>query len=80
MTDMFMPTEREFGVLSERVENVQRDMSDMRQELKGNTVATAEILRRISAIDGGWKVLVGISAIISAGIGLAIKFLPHLLP
>lgn len=75
-----MPTEREFGVLSERVENVQRDMSDMRQELKGNTVATAEILRRISAIDGGWKVLVGISAIISAGIGLAIKFLPHLLP
>ena len=80
MTDMFMPTEREFGVLSERVENVQRDMSDMRQELKGNTVATAEILRRISAIDGGWRVLVGISAIISAGIGLAIKFLPHLLP
>ena len=75
-----MPTEREFGVLSERVENVQRDMSDMRQELKGNTVATAEILRRISAIDGGWKVLVGISAIISAGIALAIKFLPHLLP
>ncbi len=75
-----MPTEREFGVLSERVENVQRDMTDMRHELRTNTATTAEILRRISAIDGGWKVLVGISAFISAAIGLAIKFMPHLFP
>lgn len=71
-----MPTEREFGILTERVETIQRDMASMHTELKGNTAATAEILKRISALDGGWKVLVSVAAIVSAIIGFAIKLLP----
>lgn len=70
--------EREIGELSGRMASVERTTDRLEKKLDANSDATAEILRRIAGLDGGWRVLLGISAIMSAIIGIALKFLPTL--
>lgn len=66
-------SERDFGNLEAKVQGIEQDMAEVKGDVK-------EVLRRMAGLDGGWKVLVGISAIVSAMVGVLLKFIPHIFP
>lgn len=67
--------DREIGELSGRMAAVERTTERLERKLDANSEATGEILKRIAGLDGGWRVLLGLSALLSAAIGIALKFL-----
>ena len=74
--DSIMPTEREFGELSERVRFIQSDMASLKSDMTANTRATNEILKRIAGLDGGWKTLAVIGSVAAVIGGMVVKYLP----
>lgn len=68
--------DREIGELSGRMAAVERTTERLERKLDDNSLATGEILKRIASLDGGWKVLIGIATVVSAAVGILIKFLP----
>lgn len=76
---MVAGNDREVGELLGRMTAVERTTERLERKLDANSSSTEEILKRIAALDGGWKVLLAISGLVSAGMALAIKFLPIIL-
>lgn len=73
-------SEREIGELLGRMTAVEKTGDRLERKLDANSIATEEILKRIAGLDGGWKVLIALSALLSAAIGVMIKMLPLWLP
>jgi len=69
-------SEREIGELSGRMAAVERTTERLEHKLDANTSATQAILSKISGLEGGWRVILGVAAISSVIAGLVIKLLP----
>ena len=77
--DTLMPTEREFGELSERVRNIQSDMTDLRGDVHTIKGAISDMSSTLSTVRGGWKAIASIAAIAAAIGGVVVKVIPMIL-
>lgn len=69
-------SEQEFGVALGRLGSVEKTVDRLERKLDENTQHTAEILRKLSAAEGGWKMLAGVAAAGATIGGLIVKFIP----
>ncbi len=76
LVDKIVQSDREIGELTGRMAAMERTTERLERKLDANSDQTAEILKRIAGLDGGWRVLIAAAALVSAAVGLLIKFLP----
>lgn len=69
-------SEREFGELVERVSNMQRAVGDLKTNVATIGDSVEQILRKISGLEGGWRVLLGIAGVAGVVGGIIVKVLP----
>ncbi len=69
-------SEQEFGIALGRLGSVEKTVDRLEHKLDTNTGKTDEILKRVAAMDGGWKVLLSIAG--AAGVlgGIVVKMIP----
>ena len=69
-------SDREFGELVERVSGMQRSFVDIKSDVSALTGTADQILLKISGLEGGWKVLLGIAGGAAMLGGIVVKVLP----
>jgi len=76
-------SEFDFGVLSQRVENLTESVEEARADIKATRTDIGSINQKFDRIDGGWRVLMfmaGVAGAVGTGLTfLAIKIWPLLL-
>jgi len=75
--------DREFGELSQRVQQLEITMKEVRSDVREGNKTSDQILAKIDRAEGGYRALLGIAAIaggIASGVtALALKMFPFLI-
>ena len=69
-------SDREFGELSQRVHSLEDSAREIKADVKAGNVVADQILHKLSAAEGGWKMLASVAAFGAAVGGLIVKLLP----
>lgn len=69
-------SEQEFGIALGRLGSVEKTVDRLETKLDGNTLKTDAILTKISGLEGGWRVVLGVATIASIIAGLVVRFIP----
>ena len=77
---MIVPiSDREFGELSQRVHTLEATTKEIREDVKSGNAVSDQILHKLSAVEGGWRVIIGVASASAAVGGAIVKFAPMLL-